>query len=440
MSSDLYPRVKFRNLLIGPVRNGIYKQKEFHGRGCKIINMGELFAYPRLYDVPMKRVEINENDVAKSLVQVGDLIFARRSLVASGAGKCSIIKKIDESTTFESSIIRARPNPLLASSDYLYYYFSSPIGRERMGTILRQVAVSGITGSDLMDLEIDCPPLNVQREIAEALSLLDDRIALLHQANVILESIAQAIFKSWFIDFDPVRAKLDGLIPEGMSEATAMLFPACFDEFGMWPSGWRKLPFTDTVHVIGGGTPKTTIEEYWSGSIPWFSVVDAPLTSDVFVINTKKSITQAGLENSSTKLLPEGTTIISARGTVGRLALVGREMTMNQSCYALRGKSNDSYFTYFSTYRLVETLKQRSHGSVFDTITTETLRGVYVIYPPVAVINAFERTIEAWMAKIKNNLLHAQTLVSLRDTLLPRLISGQLRLPEAETILEKIAA
>jgi type I restriction enzyme, S subunit len=195
------------------------------------------------------------------------------------------------------------------------------------------------------------------------------------------------------------------------------------------PKGWRNLPFTDTVKVIGGGTPKTSIPEYWDGEIPWFSVVDAPTITDVFVIDTAKHISAEGLNKSSTKLLAEGTTIISARGTVGRLALVGREMAMNQSCYGLRGKADDAYFTYFSTYRLVESLKQRSHGSVFDTITTETMKGVFVIYPDTEVIQAFEMTLTPVMNRIKTNLEQAQTLATLRDTLLPRLISGQLRLP-----------
>ena len=103
---------------------------------------------------------------------------------------------------------------------------------------------------------------------------------------------------------------------------------------------------------------KTSIAEYWGGDIPWFSVVDAPAESDVFVIDTEKHITELGLNNSSTKLLPSGTTIISARGTVGRLALVGRDMAMNQSCYGLRGKYGDDYFTFFTTYRLVEGEKE----------------------------------------------------------------------------------
>jgi type I restriction enzyme S subunit len=239
----------------------------------------------------------------------------------------------------------------------------------------------------------------------------------------------------WFVDFDPARAKQQGRAPEGMDEATAALFPDGFEEseLGAVPRGWRVASFTDTVDVLGGGTPKTSISEFWGGDIPWFSVVDAPAPTDIFVIETEKQITQAGLANSSTRLLAAGTTIISARGTVGRLALTGREMAMNQSCYGLRGKAGDAYFTYFCTYRLIETLKQRTHGSVFDTITRDTLAGVVTVYPEKSVIFAFESLLSPVMERISENLCQARTLATLRDTLLPRLISGRLRLAEADT-------
>ena len=112
-------------------------------------------------------------------------------------------------------------------------------------------------------------------------------------------------------------------------------------------------------------------------------------------------------------------------------------MAMNQSCYGLRGKAGDSFFTYFSTYRLIASLKQRSHGSVFDTITTETMTGVFIIYPDNSVIHAFEKLLNPVMDRILNNLEHIKTLTSLRDTILPRLISGQLRIPEAEALIEE---
>ena len=162
--------------------------------------------------------------------------------------------------------------------------------------------------------------------------------------------------------------------------------------------------------------------------------------SDVFVVDTEKRITEAGLSGSSTKLLPIGTTIISARGTVGRLALTGRPMTMNHSCYGLRGRASDSYFTYFSTKRLVDQLKQRAHGSVFDTITQESFAGVLVSFPSESVIAGFEDGVAALMSRIRENLIQAQTLATLCDTLLPRLISGQLRLPDFEAQVANASA
>jgi len=323
---------------------------------------------------------------------------------------------------------------------FAYYFFLA------MAQYLAQLDVGSanptLNRNHVHPIKTMWPPLGEQKAIGKILGLLDDRIALLGETNTTLETIAQTLFKSWFVDFDPVRAKQDGREPEGMDSATAALFPGSFkeSESGLVPMGWSRLPFTDTVHVIGGGTPKTSVSEYWNGDISWFSVVDAPEITDVFVVDTKKHITKDGLDNSSTKLLAKGTTIISARGTVGRLALVGREMTMNQSCYGLRGKYDDAYFTYFSTYRLVESLRQRSHGSVFDTITTDTMRGVYVIYPDKKIVEKFEIALNPVMNRIRENLLQSKTLSALRDTLLPRLISGQLRLPDAEAIIEKTVA
>lgn len=289
-------------------------------------------------------------------------------------------------------------------------------------------------------MKVAVPSLRDQDKVIAVLGSLDDRITLLRETNATLEAIAQALFKSWFVDFDPVRAKMEGRVPEGMDEGTAALFPDAFEEseLGIVPREWRVQSFRETIRIISGGTPKTTKADFWGGDIPWFSVVDAPANSDVFVVDTEKHITEAGLNGSSTKLLPVGTTIISARGTVGRLALTGNPMAMNQSCYALRGIAGDNYFTYFSTKRLVEQLKQRAHGSVFDTITQESFAGVLVSCPGEPVIAAFEDLVEALMLRIRENLIQTQTLATLRDTLLPRLISGQLRLPESEALLAEV--
>ena len=313
-----------------------------------------------------------------------------------------------------------------ASTRYLEYaVLASDITSYLTGAVMPK-----LTQGNMNRIEVPCPPLDVQDQIVGVLGSLDDRITLLRETNTTLESIAQALFKSWFVDFDPVHAKMQGQAPEGMDEATAALFPDSFEEseLGAVPNGWSMISFRDSINVVGGGTPKTSVPEYWGGDIPWFSVVDAPSASDVFVVYTEKHITEAGLNGSSTKLLPVGTTIISARGTVGRLALTGCPMAMNQSCYGLRGKAGDQYFTYFSTTRLVAQLKQRAHGSVFDTITQETFAGVSLCYPATDAIQAFEQLVEPLLMRIRENLIQANSLASIRDALLPRLISGQLLL------------
>jgi len=342
-----------------------------------------------------------------------------------------------EKIALAQRVVTLRGKAGLLDSTYLLYLLQADETQDQLKSRATGTTVLGIKQSELRKVPIRVPPYEVQKDAAAILKALDDRITLLHETNATLEAIAQALFKSWFVDFDPVCAKMEGRAPEGMDEATAALFPDGFEEseLGAVPRGWKVQAFRDTINIIGGGTPRTTNLDYWGGDIPWFSVVDAPRANDVFVVDTEKHITEAGLQGSSTKLLPTGTTIISARGTVGRLALTGCPMAMNQSCYGLRGKAGDVYFTYFSTTRLVRQLQQRAHGSVFDTITQETFADVALSYPTSDAISAFEACVGALMLKIRENLLQVRTLSSVRDTLLPRLISGRLRLPEAQVLL-----
>ncbi|AWA07934.1 restriction endonuclease subunit S [Aeromonas hydrophila] len=370
-------------------------------------------------------------------LEPGDVVLAMdRPWIPAGL-KVAQVQAADTPSYLVQRVARIRPASREDCS-FLFALLSTPEFESYIQNVTTGTAVPHISAKQILDFEFRLPPAYVRAKVGEIVAALNERITLLRETNTTLEAMAQALFKSWFVDFDPVHACARGEQPAGLAPEVAALFPDSFEEsaLGMIPRGWRVLSFTETIDVIGGGTPKTSISEYWNGDIPWFSVVDAPATTDVFVIETEKHITCEGLNKSSTKLLPVGTTIISARGTVGRLALVGQAMAMNQSCYGLSGKAGDVYFTYFSTHRLVETLKQRTHGSVFDTITRDTLAGVSVVYPQTIVITAFEETIAPVMERIKENLIQARTLATLRDTLLPRLISGQLRLPEAEAMVE----
>jgi len=300
-------------------------------------------------------------------------------------------------------------------------------------------SVPGVNRNDLHRLRVNTPPFPEQRAIAHILGALDDKIELNRRMNETLEAMARALFTSWFVDVDPVRTKAEGRQPDGMDAETAALFPDAFEEseLGPIPQAWAVRAFSQTIVLIGGGTPKTTVPEYWGGDIPWFSMVDAPRDVDMFVIDTEKKITQAGLDNSSARLLAPDTTIISARGTVGRCALVGLTMAMNQSCYGVKGSDGrGDYFTYFSLRGVVADLQRSSHGSVFDTITRDTFERIKIMCPPVALTQQFDRTVRDLMKRALLNLHESRTLAAIRDALLPRLLSGEIRVKDAVQIVE----
>lgn len=287
------------------------------------------------------------------------------------------------------------------------------------------------------------PPIEVQHAIAHILGTLDDKIELNRRANDTLEAMAQTLFNAWFVDFEPTRAKMDGRWLRGQSlpGLPAHLYDHFPDrlvesDLGEVPEGWEVRSVDQLLNIIGGGTPKTSNPEYWDGNVPWFSVADTPRAGDVFVIETEKSITQAGLDGSSARLIPKGTTIISARGTVGNLAITGRDMTFNQSCYGLRGvEGAGDYFVYLITMQMVEQLKAMAHGSVFSTITRQTFEVIRWPNPPSTTLREFEKCVAVWFDPILANVEQSRSLAELREILLPKLISGELRVSDAERMV-----
>jgi type I restriction enzyme S subunit len=328
--------------------------------------------------------------------------------------------------------------------------------------------------------EVEIPKSRAEQErISSVLSSLEEKVGVNQKINQTLEQMAQAIFKSWFIDFEPVKAKIAALEAGGSEDdallaamqaiagsalfatdaadtdaptqlarlqadhpeqyttlrATAELFPSAMQEseLGEIPEGWECMPLSEMVELIGGGTPKRSEPAYWNGDICWFSVKDAPNDGNVFVIDTVEKITDAGLKGSSTKLLPLGTTIITARGTVGKLALTGVVTAMNQSCYGVIGiEGTGPYLNYLQMQEAVETLQRNTHGAVFDTITQATFGTVFQAQACISLRTNFENLVAPAFEMIKNNLQQIKALSELRDTLLPKLLSGELSVAEAE--------
>lgn len=373
--------------------------------------------------------------IAKSALYPGDVVIVR----TGRPGTCAVVSAgLGEVNCSDLVIVRCgeelRPH-------FLCYWVNAMathhVAAHAVGAVQQHFNVAS---AKVIPLPV--PPLSEQDRVLSILRAIDERIENLGQLNATLEAIAQALFKSWFVDFDPVRAKAEGREPEGMDAATAALFPGTFKTsgLGLIPEGWKVSNLGDQLEILSGGTPKTKVPEYWDGDIPWFSVVDAPKEGQVFVFDTERRITQSGLENSPARLLPANTTIISARGTVGKLAVTGQPMAMNQSCYGLRPADGvGEFFTYLSVQRFVDHLQRIAHGAVFDTITRSSFTQAHAVKAPEDVISAFEALVRSLMERIHANGRQANTLTRLRDALLPRLISGKLGLPDAEAQIEALA-
>ena len=355
------------------------------------------------------------------ITQDGDVI-GRPAIVPAQPHYKHLVASLD------AAIVR-NTNQQRLDSKFLYYRLLAQDYTHHVKSLSTGTTVLHLSKEALPSFEFPLPPLPQQRRIAHILGALDDKIELNRGMNETLEAMARAIFQDWFVDFGPVRAKLADREPYLPPELWA-LFPnrLASSELGEIPEGWAVKALGDTVEILSGGTPKTSVPEYWDGDIPWYTAKDAPSLSDIFVVNSERSITQAGVDNSSTKVLPTGTTIITARGTVGRLACLGIPMAMNQTCYGIRGASgNPDYFTYWNVRNTVSDLQARTHGTIFDTITRETFKIAQTVLPLTNAAQAFESVVTPLMDRVLGNLNESGMLAAQRDALLPRLVSGELR-------------
>ena len=288
--------------------------------------------------------------------------------------------------------------------------------------------------SELKRLRVRIPNIRIQGAISGILRTLDSKIAANSAVVETLEQIAQTIFKSWFIDFDPVHAKLRGEQPAGMDAETAALFPDSFEESerGLIPSGWKTGTVLDLCSkVVNGSTPSRGNRDFWAlGKFPWFKTGEL---ADNFLIDSSECISEMAVNRSSVKVLPKGSVLMAiyAAPTVGRLGILTRAAAFNQACTGMVPLEEvGSGFLYLKLKESRGYFNSLAIGAAQQNISKGVVENCPVTIPDRLVFAAFNELVSPMFSMIENNAVQNANLASIRDALLPRLISGDLEIPD----------
>jgi len=376
---------------------------------------------------------------AKFRFRKGDILFGklrpyfRKVVRAPFDGICST----------DIGVVRAREG---CDQGYLFYWMASYdfvdfASKGSEGTRMPRAKWEHVERFTMPRLSLDD-----QRAIAHILGTLDDKIELNRRMNETLEVMAQALFKSWFVDFDPVRAKMEGRWKRGQSLPGLPahlwdLFPDSFQdsELGEIPKGWEVKAIGDLVEVVGGSTPKTDRPEYWEGGTHhWVTPKDLSALTMPVLLDTERKITDAGLAQISSRLLPQGTVLLSSRAPIGYLAIAQMPVAINQGFIAMKPSPQVSNLFLLRWARFAhEEIVSHANGSTFLAISKASFRSIPVVTPQIAVMDAFDQISRPWYLKVVANERESRTLAAIRDALLPKLISGELQVQDAERILER---
>ncbi|MBG6311004.1 restriction endonuclease subunit S [Pseudomonas aeruginosa] len=435
-------------LATGPFGSAI-SSKYFVDSGVPVIRGANLSAdaSTRLIDADLAFVSQEKaSEFQRSVATRGDLVF-------TCWGTINQVGLIDARSKFESYIVSNKQmkltvDPVKADHRFIYYVFSGPV---KQSEILDNGIGSSVPGFNLGQLrrhEVLLPPLEEQKRIADFLETLDDRIVLLRETNVTLEAVAQALFKSWFVDFDPVRAKAEGRQPEGMDAATAALFPNSFEEseLGLVPRGWKAEIAEQWLSALETGRrPKGGVSGILDG-VPSIGA-ESIVRIGEFDYSKTKYVSAEFFEKMKAGALQSHDVLLYKDGGkpgvfLPRVSMFGegfpfRVCGINEHVFRVRLKYPFSQtFLYYWLWSdsVMHELKHRGGKAAIPGINQSDVKELKLLVPSEQTLNRFDEITKPLISKIFENSKKAQVLTQLRDSLLPRLISGQLRLLEAEAL------
>ena len=373
--------VKFGDLYSSESRNGLTKPSRVRGSGYKMINMGELFAYDRIYDIPMELVPLKESEKVNAKVESGDLLFARQSLVLEGAGKCSIVMEVSPLTVFESHLIRVRLDKTRALPMFYYYYFKSPLSP--MKSIVSQCAQAGIRGSDLQELQVILPPLEKQQRVVDVISAYDDLIENNQKQIKLLEEAAHRLYKEWFVDL-----RFPGY------ENTPIVDGV--------PEGWTHAVVTDLLDIKYGKDHKSLPD----GDIPVYG--------------------SGGMMRKVNKILHSGESVLIPRkGSLNNILLVSGDFwTIDTMFFSIPKQENIAKYVYLFLSGV--DMYAMNIGAAVPSMTVKILSGMKLRCPSAEILVQFEKVVDPYFSMIELLKKQNESLSEARDMLLPKLMNGEL--------------
>ena len=383
-----------------------------------------------------------EREIARCSLAVGDVVITKDSEKHDDIGVPALVREDIPNLVCGYHLAILRPRLSEVDGTYLFYALSTDEVQEQFHSFANGITRFGLRKADIGLVQIPLPPLSEQRTIAHILGTLDEKIELNRRMNETLEAMARALFRSWFVDFEPVRAKVEGRWHRGESLPGLPtqhydLFPDRLvdSELGEIPEGWAVEPLGHVTDVVGGTTPSTKVSEYWEGGIHcWATPKDLSALSSPVLLDTERRITDAGLWQIGSGLLPTGTLLLSSRAPIGYLAVSEEPVAINQGFIAMpprKGFSNLYMLNWCGVFH--DEIVNYANGSTFLEISKSNFRRIPLVVPAEAVMTAFDKLTHPLYKRMVLIEREVCTLGVQRDALLPKLVSGKIQNSDGST-------
>ncbi len=351
----------------------------------------------------------------------GDIILAREAPI----GEAGYVPKGQKVCLGQRTVL-IRVNPKQAHSRYVLYLLCSKEVRFKMASLAAGSVVQHLNMEDIRALPLgSLPIIEVQRNIADFLGAIDDKITINQKMNCTLEAVGAALFKRWFVDFEfPNQEGKNYKSTGGKMEYNEDLQKEI-------PQGWKVVCIEDVAEVIGGGTPSTKVSSYFTtDGFPWLTPKDLSGFEGKFIAKGANDLTSDGLKNSSAKIMPKGTILFTSRAPIGYMAISLNDIATNQGFKSLVPRKNmKSEYLYQYLKRITPYIQSISSGSTFGEVSGSTMKQIKVLLPWLDLLQKFESLMVPINLRIINNSSNSRTLKELRDLLLPKLMSGKIRVP-----------